>query len=344
MFPHLLRSFNPVRKQAGDNSGGLYHRAIIDGNETYRIVGNRGSAKWFSISVSAPQQNSPLPNQYGYKPVGEPLLGHQLKTQWDGSFIVTLSPDRHEGNWIKTTPEVRSVLIREFFADWASEQPMLARLERVGHEAEAPPLMSPQRLLGALGEVGEFIVTATQFWPFGPPQIKELGGSINKVHFHVRASTQRDRSHDINAGGISGTCHWVLDEEQALILEFSRFEAAYWSFDLLTFWYTSMDYRYRHSSLNSRQARMDRDGKYRIVICARDPGIANWLDTSGWHEGFCEIRANLAPAAPPIDVKVVPRAAVGEHLPSDTWRVTTAERAQIMAARAAGVTRRFRDY
>ena len=43
----------------------------------------------------------------------------------------------------------------------------------------------------------------------------------------------------------------------------------------------SYDYMNRRVSLNRRQMQLDPDGRYRIVIAHRDPGIPNWLDTEG---------------------------------------------------------------
>ena len=46
------------------------------------------------------------------------ILGTELEQEWDGSFVVTLSPEPHPGNWER-------------------ERPMTVRLERIGEEG--PP-------------------------------------------------------------------------------------------------------------------------------------------------------------------------------------------------------------
>jgi len=46
-----------------------------------------------------------------------------------------------------------------------------------------------------------------------------------------------------------------------------------------------LEYRSRRASLNSRQMELGNDGSYRLVIAARDPGVANWLDTGGHRRG-----------------------------------------------------------
>ena len=44
--PELLHYFDPIRKQGGDNTDALYVGAPINGQNTYRIYGNRGQAKF----------------------------------------------------------------------------------------------------------------------------------------------------------------------------------------------------------------------------------------------------------------------------------------------------------
>lgn len=39
--PELLHYFDPIRKQGGDNTDALYVGANINGQNTYRIYGNR---------------------------------------------------------------------------------------------------------------------------------------------------------------------------------------------------------------------------------------------------------------------------------------------------------------
>ena len=49
--PELLHYFDPIRKQGGDNTDALYVGAPINGQNTYRISGNSGQAKFFAVTV-----------------------------------------------------------------------------------------------------------------------------------------------------------------------------------------------------------------------------------------------------------------------------------------------------
>ena len=51
LFPELLHYFDPHRKQGGDNPDALYVGSPINGSDTYRICGHRGSADFFAVTV-----------------------------------------------------------------------------------------------------------------------------------------------------------------------------------------------------------------------------------------------------------------------------------------------------
>ncbi len=60
-------------------------------------------------------------------------------------MTIVLSPQAHPGNWIRTTPGSWRVTVRQFFADWENEQPMVARIDRLG-ELEHDPAFTPAQL------------------------------------------------------------------------------------------------------------------------------------------------------------------------------------------------------
>src|SRR5207247_1570169 len=45
-----------------------------------------------------------------------------------------------------------------------------------------------------------------------------------------------------------------------------------------------------HRQLNKAQSLPNRDGSYTYVVSAVDPGVHNWIDTSGTHEGILTLR------------------------------------------------------
>ena len=56
------------------------------------------------------------------------------------------------------------------------------------------------------------------------------------------------------------------------------------------------DARRSQCCLNVSQATPDADGAFTYVIAQTDPGVANWLDTTGLHDGFGIMRwQNIPP-------------------------------------------------
>ena len=58
-------------------------------------------------------------------------------------------------------------------------------------------------------------------------------------------------------------------------------DAAYWSFHLYADnWFEVPDRETRVTTRNHTQTAISDDGLIRLVVSGRDPGVANWIDTS----------------------------------------------------------------
>ena len=86
---------------------------------------------------------------------------------------------------------------------------------------------------------------------------------------------------------------------------------------------------------------LDSDGKFRAVISNTDPGVANWLDASGYQHGHIVGRWKECSSFPKPGVKKVKVDHVRHHLPKDTSMVTPEEReATLRKMRKAAQLRR----
>jgi hypothetical protein len=52
----------------------------------------------------------------------------------------------------------------------------------------------------------------------------------------------------------------------------------------------TLDYVHHQSARNCHSAVLEPDGSARFVVAARDPGVANWLDTAGHERGTVGVR------------------------------------------------------
>ena len=139
-----------------------------------------------------------------------------------------------------------------------------------------------------------------------------------------------------------------MGEDQAIILTVPVSDAPYQGFQLGSLWYISLDYINHQTSLNASQSQIDPDGMIRLVVSARNPGIANWIETLGHARGYLQFRWQrvdrpLAPVDGP-QVEVVDFDRVAETLPyydtnsisEDDFRTRIAARQSTIANRMLG--------
>ncbi len=43
------------------------------------------------------------------------MFGHELKCDWDGSFVLYIGGPKREPNWLPTTPGSRKLFLRQVF-------------------------------------------------------------------------------------------------------------------------------------------------------------------------------------------------------------------------------------
>ena len=100
----------------------------------------------------------------------------------------------------------------------------------------------------------------------------------------------------------------------------------------------TLDWTHAETSLNRSQAVVERDGVdadgvLRVVVSTTDPGVANWMDTTGYRTGVVQCREIGSVEVPELTAQVVPLASLRDHLPPDTAYVTPEERAERAAQR-----------
>jgi hypothetical protein len=134
---------------------------------------------------------------------------------------------------------------------------------------------------------------------------------------------------------------WELEPDEALILEVEPPDGIYWSYSLGNPWWETIHYGRHQSSLNAHQALVDSDGLVRVVLCGRDPGISNWLDTAGYSNGAMILRCVRTATAPTPATRVVTFGDIASALPADTARVTADERTANLERRRRAVHERF---
>ena len=110
--PRFVDIVGPNRKWGGDNSDAFYQYAPIDPGRTYTVTGRRGDADYLSLTV----YGGPSDGRYSERIVGT-LNDRTLDIAGDGTFSIVLSPEPHDGAWIKLEPDAVCAITRDYLSD-----------------------------------------------------------------------------------------------------------------------------------------------------------------------------------------------------------------------------------
>ena len=300
----------------------IYLGAALDGAETYRLWGRRGSARYVGLQIMA-----------GMASTCNVLLD-DLELGSDGEFELFLSSEPHPGNWVPLDENATMLVVRHFFYDWEHEVPATLSIEPRSGTAPVPldtpgdPRAAMARQLVALGDFLQ--ENLTFFLNLSVPE--SANSFLPPLDGTAMGAAAENRP-------VIGS--WSLAPDEALVIEVEPPQGLYWSLSLGNVWWETIDYGNRQSSLNGHQAVVDDDGRVRVVVAHRDPGVANWLDTAGHSGGAVILRCVRTLTAPVPTVAVVPFDDLAELLPPGTRRVSPAERAGVIRVRREAVSRRF---
>jgi len=299
----------------------IYTRAVRRGGESYRLFGNRGTARYVGLQT-----------MNGIAATANELVD-ELEVDADGNFEVVLSAEERAGNWMRIDGDHPTLTVRHFFYDWDTEVASSLRIERLGDAVAAnggsvDREIAVSRQLVALGDfVHDNLAFFLSFGAAAPSN-----GFLAPIDRTDMGAAAENRP-------VIG--RWELRPDEALIVEVEPPEGIYWSFSIGNPWWETIHYGRHQSSLNAQQAAVDSDGVVRVVLCERDPGVANWLDTAGHSNGPIILRCVRTKTAPTPTTRTVPFEQIATELPSDTTTVTPEERSSVLAARRRAVSERF---
>ena len=326
-----MHYFDPIRKQGGDNTDAYYSGAPINGRNTYRITGHRGTARYFAITVLE-DGNTP----WGGQVTGN-LIDDAVIVDEDGNFELTVSPDPDpgdRGNWIQSTPDSWRLTFREFFADWENEQPMRARIERV-NDMEHDPVLTPAEVGRGLRDTAEWVRDSTLYWADMLDKWKKQPNTF------LSYGQLEDNKIDFTPGGAPLISYWSLPTDEALIIRVTPPEANYWAVEFGNYWWETMDYRNRLTNTNCHYAELEGNGELILVVSHEDVGVCNWLDPSGHEEGYVTVRWIGADHYPVPTCEQVKVAELDRYLPAGIKKIDRAGRDAQIAGRRRGVINRF---
>ena len=291
----------------------------------------------------------------------------------DGRFEILLAPEKpadYAGNFICTSRRMKGeagegetryanyISGRQLFGDWACEEAVHLEIVQLGAEGTHPPAYAVEQAASELRQCGEIVRNQMHFWnAFWTILMGTYGereGSIPGVAFPRNAFNKINAASVATGGGQSTNLYaggvYELGPDEALIIEnHVQTPPQYIGFQIGNLWGESIEYANQIGSLNGQQMQVDADGVRRIVIAHRDPGVPNWVDTTGHPEGFMTARWAYSekPAEdlwPGLSTRKVAFDEIRQHLPADTPTVKPDERREQIAVRQRHVQKRYRMF
>lgn len=307
--PDVTRMLTPTRKFLGDNPDTDYDYIPLDGASSYRIVGTRTNVTYIGFCLYGRR------DPYGIEVTGN-LSDEDIVFEDDGSFEILLGPTRPEGakNFLELTPSTYAMLVREYFLDRTTETRAPFVLTPV--TACPPPEPLCERALARhLEDVGRYVeetvdlsATLSVFASLNPVEDEgkhahaEVAGGLVR---HDAIANAQAIAAELDPSVILGHmptpdiqyagAFFALEDDEAVLVEGIAPAARYWSVQVFNRWLESPDYRHHTVAMNSAKTKLDADGRFRIVVSAKDPGVPNWMSTVGHRYGQIAMRALLCP-------------------------------------------------
>jgi hypothetical protein len=263
--PFLQSGTGPFTKMGLDNPDTLYFGTRVQAGRDYVVTGTRGTTTDLSFQL--------LGGEYTDDNVPD------SETAFDDRQLDVGANGDYE--WRFTPKTNAQLVIREVYNDWSAQRGKVA-IARVDTAGTAPPPLTNELIEKRFAVAGKQLVQRIKTWLQFPQW------------FYTNIPVNTMVAPRLTPGGLatqySSAGHFELTPDQALVITLPATDAPYLGFQLGSLWYISLDYINHQSSLNGTQAQVDADGKIRIVVADRNPGVTNWVETLGHRKGFLQFR------------------------------------------------------
>jgi len=324
----------PAAKVLMPNADNVFRIVPVDGRSRYRIDAVPSGPRPVQFTV---QLLPGLPGEGNWHKVLQEVLDSDLDIRPDGSFSLTVGPEAAAGrrNHIGTGEAARFLLIRDTIADWGRESPYHLTVTRIEGPPAAPPPSDSDLARDAAALLHQ--------------TVEQIGQLKAQAFFKAPPNTlSPPKEREGGRWGLSSAGHFHLAADEALVFTLDPGGARYLAVQLANPLLGGLDYPHRTASLNLPQTRPNPDGSVTFVLAPTDPGVANWLDTTGLLDGTLFVRWQQLPHTGPVtagvrSIALVKRADLDSALPAGVPRVSDAERQAQRAERARAYAHRFRD-
>jgi hypothetical protein len=321
--PVLINPTHQYARQGLDNPDAIYFNAYLTDGASYLVTGRRGTTTDLSFQIMAGT----------YSDAGAPdtvaaFDDRSLSVADDGTFEWRFGPELG-------LAKGATLIVREVYDDWLAEDRGTLRIQRLDTAGVPRSAVRADRIEKRYAVAAKMLVGRIRTW-FAFPEWFTYKEPVNTLT--VPVSTPGGLASQFSSIG-----HYALADDEALVVTVPACDAApYQAIQVGSKWYVSTDYEHHQTSLTRAQSVIDPDGLIRYVVSERNPGVANWLETTGHPTGVMMLRwQRLARDLTASDGPSVSLVRFDDlELPFDQ-SVTPEEYAARIEARQVGVARRM---
>lgn len=281
--PILFKSTDAYLTNGWQTNDALYYSAIIDGTQTYRLTGRRGSAPLIELTA-----NEGFDGMQGASVMVGSLTEETLKVDAAGHVDLIIGPNVEPGEGLRTTPATNFIFLRQYAHDWEGTEQASLRIERVG--GEGGHLRRSQRA-PTTAEIERSLTMTFDYMIGYLESYQARAAGLLKIARNKLIDFNADGPNEgstMPAGHRFGVAMFDIDAHEALVVEFQPKEAPYWAFQTGNFWGETPAYQQDDSTcLNDRGIAREPDGSVRLLVIqgACPPGVINCLSTLGRQVG-----------------------------------------------------------
>lgn len=285
----------------------------FDEARDYVITGTRGTIPYFVMALcTCPAPEAPGAQDWATQGVAglkafDPsnlkttgfLHSGQMTFATDGTFEAVLSQNEPADgrNWLRLTPETNCILIRLVWSDRTREQAPAMTIARAGNAPPEP--VTPALIADNLAWTGQAVlgyVELVRNWWQGTQG--NFSAKLNRLDY--------SRAQYLSNGGVPDR-HvafggWEKGLDETLVLEFTPPPCEYWNFQLCNVWQENLDtFEDGNGWISNYRHVAESDGRVRVVIAERDPGVGgNWINSYGHERGIWGLRFVLTEVTAPV--------------------------------------------
>jgi hypothetical protein len=323
-----------------DSPDNVYRGATFDGAGRYvirgTVHGTGPSQQTFVVYRGLPGTTRTM-NSEGHMDEIAGISSENIVRDANGNFTITIDADPANGrsNHLQVPRDLAGMqlTIRDSLADWTRDLPIELTIERL----DAPATLPAPRTLDEMTAIAvQAMAGNVPFW-------------LNWFESYVYAKPLNQIPTPwkrVQGWGMTQQGRFAFADDEAWLITLHPLGARFFDMQISDPWTKAVEYVSRTGSFNASQAVANADGTITMVAAPRDPGVHNWLDTSGLTSGTFQARwqslpAGVNPADAVREARIVKLADLRANLPEGTRFVTPRERATQQRNRATSYARRL---